>query len=397
MNSTAIEKRASILAIDEQLNPWIAVSRAWEEYNLGKLPLVWRTPTSLEDLDFVMLLPVVLPSLSPIQIYWDQETELKVTFCQSLLVTTLNDYSNAKDETLALLQAGFGYRFPIQQKMPVVALSLGKDMEIQEMLGSRPVNKVLNPGLLGLIRDITESNNAYIYREWLPHKPQRGDVQLPYEDYDSIPDDQAHLSVKRLSRRRDFLHKVIRTNETPSLKEYTAVLPATRCTVDIMPFEIVRLSILLPSITHRLEISLIAHELSTTLLRDVGISDLSLVMTAICASSACEETDYQRLEFLGDSILKLCTSIQLMAEYPLWYEGLLSAKKDLIVSNSRLTKAAIESGLDKFIIVKQFNGQKWRPLYVEDMVGFKQVSKRNMSSKVVADVVEALIGAAMVE
>jgi dsRNA-specific ribonuclease len=164
-----------------------------------------------------------------------------------------------------------------------------------------------------------------------------------------------------------------------------------------MPFKLVQLGLFIPSIMHRYEVYLIAENLSTTLLREVQISNLSLVVTAISASSAREDTNYQTLEFLGDSILKMCTSVQLMAEYPLWHEGYLSAKKDRLIANSRLSRAAIETGLDKFIITKAFTGYKWRPLYVEDLLKSAGDSKRALSTKVLADVVEALIGAAMLD
>jgi dsRNA-specific ribonuclease len=78
-----------------------------------------------------------------------------------------------------------------------------------------------------------------------------------------------------------------------------------------------------------------------------------------------------------------------MATYPLWHEGYLSAKKDGVVSNSRLSRAAIEAGLDSFIITKPFTGHKWRPIYIEDIreVGH-ETDKRELSTKVLADVVE---------
>lgn len=44
--------------------------------------------------------------------------------------------------------------------------------------------------------------------------------------------------------------------------------------------------------------------------------------TAISASSAHEATDYQRLETLGDSILKNMTSLTLMAEHLNYHEGI---------------------------------------------------------------------------
>jgi dsRNA-specific ribonuclease len=78
-----------------------------------------------------------------------------------------------------------------------------------------------------------------------------------------------------------------------------------------------------------------------------------------------------------------------MATYPLWHEGYLSAKKDRVVSNSRLSRAAIEASLDSFIITKPFTGHKWRPIYIEDILEVgPQTNKRELSTKVLADVVE---------
>jgi dsRNA-specific ribonuclease len=47
--------------------------------------------------------------------------------------------------------------------------------------------------------------------------------------------------------------------------------------------------------------------------------------------------------------------------------------------------------------LRRSRGHKWRPIYVEDLLDASSDSKREMSSKVLADVVEALIGAAMVD
>jgi dsRNA-specific ribonuclease len=93
----------------------------------------------------------------------------------------------------------------------------------------------------------------------------------------------------------------------------------------------------------------------------------------------------------------MCTSIELMGVYPLWHEAYLSSMKDRLIANSRLSRAAVESGLDKFIITRPFIGHKWRPLYVDDLLQLPTGATREMSSKILADVVEALIGAAMVD
>jgi ribonuclease-3 len=60
---------------------------------------------------------------------------------------------------------------------------------------------------------------------------------------------------------------------------------------------------------------------------------------------------YERLEFLGDSVLSLVTSDFLMRSFPDENEGQLTKKKSLIVSKSVLTRIADDIGIKKFIIL----------------------------------------------
>lgn len=79
------------------------------------------------------------------------------------------------------------------------------------------------------------------------------------------------------------------------------------------------------------------------------------------------------------------------------FKGILSHQKDHIVSNSSLATAAMRTGLDRFIITKAFTGQKWRPLYNGKVTANQPERTREMSTKTLADVVEALIGAAYLD
>lgn len=117
--------------------------------------------------------------------------------------------------------------------------------------------------------------------------------------------------------------------------------------------------------------------------------------TAISAPSAREPTNYQRLEFLGDSILKLSTSLALSAKHLNYHEGMLSHKKDHIVSNGSLARAALRAGLDAYILTRPFTGRK--PLYIVQVLSSKHQRAREMSTKILADVVEALIGVAYLD
>ena len=75
--------------------------------------------------------------------------------------------------------------------------------------------------------------------------------------------------------------------------------------VDNIPPIYTQIGMLLPAITRALEIHLVASDLMEYRLGDLEIEDLNLIVTAICATSAKVWNDYERVEFLGDSILNL--------------------------------------------------------------------------------------------
>jgi len=148
----------------------------------------------------------------------------------------------------------------------------------------------------------------------------------------------------------------------------------------------------------------------------VGIP-LDLLLTATTMPAAQERSHYQRLETLGDTTLKYVVSIQLLAAHQFWHEGYLARRKDHVVSNSTLAKMAIHRRLYKWIIRDFFIPRRWKPRHASDptVLLFEATPKpspdvsgmtdkqkrrasvaRNLSTKVLADAVEALIGAAYI-
>ena len=61
--------------------------------------------------------------------------------------------------------------------------------------------------------------------------------------------------------------------------------------------------------------------------------------------------NYERLEFFGDSVLKLFTSKLLYEAYPKAPEGELSKIRSILVSDAILAKIAVKIGLDKLMIL----------------------------------------------
>ena len=166
----------------------------------------------------------------------------------------------------------------------------------------------------------------------------------------------------------------------------------------------------LPSLLRQMSIIYTVISFRDTLLASTPLYDIPLdsLTTALTASAAMAPTDYERMETLGDTVLKLLTCIQTMADHPFWHEGYLTARKDHVVANVSLARAATEKGLPKWIIRDRFIPTRWLPLLhqkdgasVDESVEGEEENKMeerrvDLSTKTIADVVEALIGASYV-
>ena len=85
---------------------------------------------------------------------------------------------------------------------------------------------------------------------------------------------------------------------------------------------------------------------------DDKLLKIALTHPSYTKDNGLPDTDcYERLEFFGDSVLKLFTSKILYEKYPEAPEGELSKIRSILVSDAILAKAAIKIGLDKLIIL----------------------------------------------
>lgn len=235
------------------------------------------------------------------------------------------------------------------------------------------------PLLLGLVRDSSGYEGRHMFKRSIPGSD--------------------HIVVTKFPKRRDFLRK---ENSAEDVEAYTTetALAASECTFDNVPAVYAMFSLFLPSVLRRLELAMLAEELRSSLLAPVGFRDPHLVQTAITSRAANEIENYERLEFLGDCILKYLVSIQLMLEYPMWPEGHLTIAKESMVSNANQSNRCKATMLDRYIVTDAFNVAKWRPPYIHELQeASKKDEKSNIqrSTKTLADVVEALIGAAYVD
>ncbi|KIE01203.1 Dicer-like protein 2, partial [Metarhizium majus ARSEF 297] len=393
-----VETRAPEVEVDALLNPWFGVAKAWTEEDQSWLYSLKCYDHMHGESEYNVLIPAELSQLRNIQLYLNSSDLCELRF-NSRRPISAADVAAMPDHTSALLALPFAHRWPIEEKHHIIRVWTQEHHVSMGGIGGKTFDPNSSDVIEGKYLVRNESNSPYHYVGLLPSKPPVESVQSSIFDYENAPADEPYLVVKKWTKRSDFLHPVLSSDATPATtKPYPRVIPLSWATVDSIPLKFAQFGMLIPSLMHELEVTLIAKELSTTILERINITDLRLVREAISSRSAAEPVNYERLEFLGDSILKYCTAIQVSAIHPEWPEGYLSFFKDRLVSNSRLSRAAIDVGLAKFILTKTFTGQKWRPLYLENYTGNPgKVSPRKLSTKTLADVVEALIGASYVD
>ena len=306
--SKYMEKQDSIIEVQEQFNPWPGVARAWEnKEKIERRVLTLKDEAGLTKCDIEMLMPVRLPNMKSIPIYWDASREWKIEIG---LPTTIQDSELTQDDTSALLSNSYGHRWQTEQLKHVVlfkAQDMKTSLSLRGVLPSIFQDCMKEP--VGLLRDVQKRGYPYVFQKWLPSKPPSESIQKPHKDYGTFSPDQSFVALKKWSARSDFLHPVQESATVGLEKEYFKVLPQTQLATDSVPIGISQFGLLIPSLLHKVQVQLVVAELCGTLLSEIEILDHDLIRTAISTSVAREQENYQKLEFLGDSVLKFLVSI----------------------------------------------------------------------------------------
>lgn len=152
-----------------------------------------------------------------------------------------------------------------------------------------------------------------------------------------------------------------------------------------------------PHIIHHLETLLLGGEMVERLHRGVRLERVDLVAQALCLPSANPLSNNTRLAFLGDTVLDFLVTGKLFAAHTTWHEGYLSAKRKLLISNAHISKMALQTGLDKFMITKSCQERSSGFPNNADINSGDVGRTRRLSKRAIANVVEALIGTAYLQ
>ncbi|KAK1323005.1 hypothetical protein QJS10_CPA02g01233 [Acorus calamus] len=299
------------------------------------------------------------------------------------------------------------------------------DRDISDILGGlvyTPHNR-----LLFFVDDILHGTNAKSQMSstltYADHYQEKFGIHLSHSE-------QPLLKAKQLFSLHNLLHNRLQVNtESRELEEHFVELPPELCVLKIIGFskDIGSSLSLLPSIMHRLENLLVAIELKDVLSESFPEGSevtANRVLESLTTEKCLERFSLERLEVLGDAFLKYAVSRHLFISYEALDEGQLTKKRSSTVNNSHLYDLAIKNNLQVYIRDEWFDPSHFfalgRPCKVvcnkdtERIIHFQQENRNPVDGtgsddvkctkhhhwlhrKTIADVVEALVGAFLVD
>ncbi|KAL6216878.1 hypothetical protein ACLB2K_010096 [Fragaria x ananassa] len=188
--------------------------------------------------------------------------------------------------------------------------------------------------------------------------------------------------------------------------------------------EVLKSFYLIPSLIHRLESLMLASQLREEISSHPSSLQISssLILEALTSLRCGEDFSMERLELLGDSVLKYTVGCHLFLKYPEKHDGQLSSLRQSVICNANLHRLGIDRNLQGYVRDGAFDPRRWvgpgqlsiRPVPCECGVDTLEVpvdckfqtrdpgivvgkccdmGHRWMGSKTISDCVEALIGA----
>ncbi len=185
--------------------------------------------------------------------------------------------------------------------------------------------------------------------------------------------------------------------------------------ISVLPIPVVTTCFVFPAVIHRLDSYLIALEACDV----VGVKcnpDVALAAVTKDSDNSGEHENeertnfqrgmgenYERLEFIGDTFLKTATTIATFIQNPNDMEEDMHIIRMLMLCNKNLFETAQKLDLSQYVRSQAFARDRWYPEGLKLLEGkgankkeAAGVFKQQLGDKTIADVCEALIGAAFV-
>ncbi|KJZ74550.1 hypothetical protein HIM_06146 [Hirsutella minnesotensis 3608] len=217
-------------------------------------------------------------------------------------------------------------------------------------------------------------------------------------------EDQPVVNAELLPLRRNMLDEYS-AQETQGMNCWLILEPLR---VSKLPIGVVSMALIVPVMMYRLDSMLITLEACKLL--DLDLRPALALEALTKDNSNTEEHDqeqiefqvgmganYERLEFLGDAFLKMATTISLFTLIPNSDEFEYHVERMLLVCNKNLFNHAVDRKIQEYVRSKSFDRRTWYPnMPLKKGKMLKTEVWHSLSDKSIADVCEAMIGAAFV-
>ncbi|KAI9794454.1 MAG: Dicer-like protein 1 [Peltula sp. TS41687] len=224
----------------------------------------------------------------------------------------------------------------------------------------------------------------------------------------TFKENQPVIVAHRVLHRRNWLDHITEKEKNMTSKCYICPEPLQ---ISALSTSLAAMGLVFPAIMFRLDSYLIAMELFQSL--EINAKP-DLALEAVTKDSDNTEEhrgeqvhfqrgmgrNYERLEFLGDCFLKMATSIALYTQDPDNNEFEYHVNRMLLICNKNLLNTALKLKLYEYIRSKTFSRRIWYPEEPKLLQGkgvnkAREAQQHMLGDKSIADVCEAMIGAAL--
>lgn len=312
LSSNVPEEEATRVEAAPTLDPWRIVAQKHEE-----TPAMWyKTSITItsdlrQDMNMIMLLPHPTPAVPTFQLYLDEWVPYEVRSEVLEPVTLSPEEVKALQKIMFIFLSSLYSVRTERATYDFLALFMPRkqthDFDLEAWAksaeGVRPASEFypLTSNIsLSELSLVQKHGNRFAFKRYSLDFSTSLKVSEPEAEQVA----QLYVQATEFPRKADFFPPVLYADKDVNSRHTSEhMLRVEDCTIDNLPMSYAIFALFIPSILHRYKLYLLAEDLRSTVLAPPKISNIDAVLRAISASST-RGVDYQRLEYLGNSVFE---------------------------------------------------------------------------------------------
>lgn len=239
------------------------------------------------------------------------------------------------------------------QDMVVIAIHTGKIYSVLDVVTSSCADSPFD--------GISDKSTSEI-RTFSEYFKKKYDIVLRYPGQPLLllkPSHNPHnLLSSKSEHKGNAASKKLEKSEKP--RNHVHMPPELLIHIDV-PIDVLKSFYLLPSLMHRMESLMLASQLRKEIAFYPSNTCVSsfLILEAITTVRCCEDFSLERLELLGDSVLKYAVGCYLFLKFPTQHEGQLTYCRSRVICNATLHRLGTKRNVQGYIRDAAFEPRRW--------------------------------------